>query len=270
MIHNFNDPESGIIRSVNSVSLQISTFRALAVRFVMTRYGRENIGFLWLFIEPMLLCGGVMLLWSAMKGSSEHGVSIVSLVFSGYMPLTLWRHLSNSGIFVLRSSRAIVIHRNITFFDIVITRLFLETLACSAAAVFVFFIIYFVGYIELPFSAFDVAMGWLLMAILGSGFAMILASATERFDLVEKFVQPIQYLVVPLSGCFYMVDWLPPAARAIVVYIPLVHCYELIRAGLFGPSAITYGNMFYGYAVGVIILGFGFYCVGAVRDRIGV
>jgi capsular polysaccharide transport system permease protein len=45
----------------------------LMLREMMTRYGRHNIGFLWLFVEPMLFTLGVTALWTATQ--SAHGSS---------------------------------------------------------------------------------------------------------------------------------------------------------------------------------------------------
>ncbi len=44
---------------------------ALLRREMLTRYGRHNIGFLWLFVEPMIFTIGVTILWTATK--SVHG-----------------------------------------------------------------------------------------------------------------------------------------------------------------------------------------------------
>ena len=73
---------------MRSLAIQARTMNALAVRFMVTRYGRENVGFLWVILEPMILCVGVMVIWSFLKGSIEHGVQIVAFAFSSYMPLT--------------------------------------------------------------------------------------------------------------------------------------------------------------------------------------
>ncbi len=124
-----------------SFALQSRTMSAIAVRFMITRYGRENIGFLWVILEPMILCVGVMTLWSIVKGGYEHGVQIIAIVFTGYMPLTLQRHLSTAGIFVLSSSKSTLIHRNITYYDNFISRLLLEFIATSAAALIIYIVL---------------------------------------------------------------------------------------------------------------------------------
>ncbi|MCB8828247.1 hypothetical protein LJD47_24875, partial [Escherichia coli] len=74
---------------------------ALIMREMITRYGRENIGFLWLILEPMILTCGVMLMWTLMRHEA-HGLTVTAFVLSGYMPLTLWRHVSSYMVSCIR------------------------------------------------------------------------------------------------------------------------------------------------------------------------
>ena len=78
------------------LKVQARVVNALMIRELMMRYGRANIGFLWLILEPMILCGGVIGLRWFIQSHEEHGISLVAFLLSGYMPLTLWRHLTNS------------------------------------------------------------------------------------------------------------------------------------------------------------------------------
>ncbi|MCR9180875.1 MAG: capsule biosynthesis protein, partial [Erythrobacteraceae bacterium] len=61
------------------------------LRELTTRFGRENIGFLWIMVEPLLFALLVGALWRAMKGPLEYGVDIVAFVVTGYIPLVLFR-----------------------------------------------------------------------------------------------------------------------------------------------------------------------------------
>jgi ABC-type polysaccharide/polyol phosphate export permease len=94
------------------LKLQARVLNALMIRELMMRYGRGNIGFLWLIVEPMILCAGVIGLRWMIQEHQEHGVPLVALLLSGYMPLTLWRHLTNRGIFLLRRNMGMLYHRN--------------------------------------------------------------------------------------------------------------------------------------------------------------
>ena len=59
---------------------------ALLVRELITRFGRENIGFLWMMAEPLLFAGLVGILYHYIVGASEHGVSVVAFIVASSKP----------------------------------------------------------------------------------------------------------------------------------------------------------------------------------------
>ena len=48
---------------MESLLIQKKGIGALLMREIITRYGRNNIGFLWLFVEPLLLTLVMVLMW---------------------------------------------------------------------------------------------------------------------------------------------------------------------------------------------------------------
>jgi len=45
---------------LRSLVIQTRVIGALVMREIITRYGRHNIGFMWVFVEPMMFTGGVL------------------------------------------------------------------------------------------------------------------------------------------------------------------------------------------------------------------
>src|SRR6185437_3863034 len=79
---------------------------------------------------------------------------------------------------------------------------------------------------------------WVLQAWFSFGIGLIIAGLSEMFEAVEHFVAPVLYITLPISGAFYLVDWLPSYLQDIVLWSPLVHINEMFRAGVFGSSVI--------------------------------
>ena len=81
------------ISAWESFKIQRRVIGALLMREILDRWGRHNIGFLWMFAEPMVFTLGVMTLWS-LTGAS-HGLSITSVGFAitGYSSILLWRNM---------------------------------------------------------------------------------------------------------------------------------------------------------------------------------
>ncbi|MBM3613658.1 MAG: hypothetical protein FJX19_11965, partial [Alphaproteobacteria bacterium] len=47
-----------------SFAIQRRVIGALVLREVITRYGRHNLGFAWLLLEPLVFTLGVIMLWT--------------------------------------------------------------------------------------------------------------------------------------------------------------------------------------------------------------
>src|ERR1700742_4601347 len=116
-----------------TISKQLSVLQALMIRDMRGRFGRNHLGFVWTILEPMILCAGVMLVWSMIKESSIHGIPIVAFVLTGYMPLTLWRHLTGPLVKILRNNSGMLYHRPISHVDILLARCVLEFLSTTVA-----------------------------------------------------------------------------------------------------------------------------------------
>lgn len=223
--------------------MQLQVIAALMIRNVMAKYGRGNLGFLWLIVEPIFLVGGVILVWVFLHRGG-HGVSVAAFVLSGYMPLTLWRHLSN-GVRVMSGNYGLLYHRRITIFDIMIARALTEIAGISAAGIIVYLILLSVGSLNWIAEPSLLLAGWLIMSAFAFGFGCITAGLSERSEVLENLIQPTQYLLMPLSGCFFMVSWLPKQAQDLALLIPMVHMYELIRDGIFGKDVTTHYSFQY-------------------------
>jgi D-glycero-D-manno-heptose 1,7-bisphosphate phosphatase len=66
---------------------------ALIMRETYTRFGRENLGFARLFAEFLIFAMPVILMWHFIRGRYEHGLLVVPFVWSGYLPILLFRHI---------------------------------------------------------------------------------------------------------------------------------------------------------------------------------
>lgn len=255
---------------VTGLRIQSRGLHALMIRELMMRYGRGNIGFLWLVLEPMILCAGVIAVRWVIQAHEERGVPLVALVLSGYMPLTLWRHITNRSIHILRINMGMLYHRTLTVLDVFLMIMMLEFIGCTFAYIVNYFALLVIGAID-PFWDYGyVIEGWCLMGILAVGFGAMIAVLTEQYEPAERFIAPIQYLILPVSGFLYMAEWLPESARRIALWMPLLHCFEIGRHGFFGEMVPTYGVAVYPLTIAIALLGIYLPKFEKVRDIIPV
>ena len=109
-----------------SAAIQGRVIYALLMREVLTRYGRHNIGFLWLFVEPMLFTTGVTILWTLSKSAHGSSLPIVAFALTGYSSVLLWRNMPSRCIGAIGPNLALMYHRNVKAIDVYLARLVLE------------------------------------------------------------------------------------------------------------------------------------------------
>jgi ABC-type polysaccharide/polyol phosphate export permease len=218
---------------------------ALILREIITRYGRHNIGFLWLFMEPMLFTLGIAALWTIAGLHHGSDLPIVAFALTGYSTVLLWRNMPNRCVGSIAPNSALMYHRNVRILDIFLSRVALEGIGATISFVVLCATFIFLEVMEGPEDLLTVALGWAMTAWFGAGLAMLLGAWAERSEIVEKLWHPAAYLLFPLSGAAYMVDALPPDLREAVLLLPMVHGVELIREGFFGSKIVTHYDVGY-------------------------
>ncbi len=235
------------------------------VRELHTRYGRENIGFLWIIGEPILFCGGVSIMWTAIRAPYENGIPMTEFVITGYVPLTLWRHCVGRAVKAFDANGSLLFHRQVTPMDIILSRVYLEIIGTIIAGLFISCFAMMIGYMERPYSLTLIYTGLAYQIMLSLASALIVSALSEMSEVVEKVVGLVMYLAIPFSGAFTMVSWLPQKFQNIVLYSPSVNAVEMIRAGQLGPNFKTFYSYSYcNYSIGVLLL-FGIVLTTRVR-----
>src|SRR5207244_2064633 len=66
---------------------------ALLIREIYSRFGRESLGFAWMIAEPLVFALPVLLVWRAVRNPYENGLPLIPFLWSGYLPILLFRHV---------------------------------------------------------------------------------------------------------------------------------------------------------------------------------
>lgn len=224
----------------NSWAIQVRVIHALMIRELITRFGRENIGFLWIMAEPLLFAGLVGIMWHFMKGATEHGVSIVAFVGTGYIPLTLFRHCVARSVASLSANQSLLYHRQIKIVDFILARFIIELLGGMMAYLFMALFLILIGEFPIPENLGLLLAGWLLYGLFCFSICLILAPLSEISEAMEKFIPVTTYLMIPFSGSFYMVSWMTPGTRDFLLLSPFVNAMEMMREGIWGGKVTAY------------------------------
>ena len=241
-----------------SFRIQLRVIGALLMREVLTRYGRHNIGFLWVFVEPMLFTLGVTALWTLAKMHHGSSMPIVAFAITGYSSVLLWRNMPARCVNAIEPNLSLTYHHNVKLVDIFAARMLLE--AAGATTSFIVLSVFFisVGWMQGPQDIFKILLGWFMTAWFGAALAFFLGCLSERSELVEKLWHPASYIMFPLSGAGFMVDWMPPAAQKALLVLPMIHGVELLREGYFGSLVRCHYNIPYMAAICLVLTALGF------------
>ncbi len=216
------------------LAIQRRVLYALMLRELITRFGRENLGVLWLAGEPMLFTVGVATLWFTVGLSHGSSIPIVAFAVTGYSSVLMWRNAASHCSRAVDENKALLYHRSVRVIDVLFTRIVLEIAGatCSFIALSILFI--FFGLMPVPADMLLVVAGWIMLAWFGTCLALLIGAGTAFSPIVERLWHPAAYLFFPLSGAAFMVDWLPRKFQTFVLLLPTVHGVEMLRNGFFG------------------------------------
>lgn len=229
--------------------IQTRVIGALMVREVTTRFGRENIGFLWIMAEPLLFASLVAVMWRVLRGPEEHGVSVVTFTVSGYIPLVLFRHAVSKSVGLFKANSSLMYHQQIKIIDFVFVRFLIEFIGHMMAYLFIALFLMSLGLFPVPHDLGLVLVGWLYYSLFVLSLCFVLAPLSELSEIWEKLIPVTTYIMIPFSGAFNMQYWMAPSVRSVLWYSPFVHPMEMMRLGIFGDEVLAEYDYVYPLAV---------------------
>jgi len=234
--------------------VQRRVISALIMRELITRFGRENIGFLWMMAEPLLFAILVGVMWTFMKGPTEYGISVVAFVASGYIPLVMFRSTIGRAVRAFSANSSLLYHRQVTILDLITVRFLVEFIGSMMAYCLVAMLLILIGFFPVPADLGTLIFGFVLYGFFTFSVALILAPLSELSETLEKFMPVTTYLMVPFSGTFNMTSWLAPEVRNWLLYSPPVSAMELQRYGIWGDKITPYYDVPYTIAVSLVLM----------------
>lgn len=236
--------------------VQMRVLSAMILREMSTRFGRDNLGYLWLFLEPAMLGGAIGLLHHLSGHGLPGGLSPFEFWVMGYVPFYMFRGVLNRAPSAIIANQSLLYHRHITVLDILLARNLLEG-AATTVVMIVFQLLFGMVLGNWPADPFEMLAGMIGMFLLVHGTALLVAAGSIHTELFDRLMHLLTYLTMPLTGAFFMVFWLPTDVQAIASWIPTVHIFEMIRHGQFGDTVPTsYDPLYLGcWIAGVNLVG---------------
>jgi len=245
--------------------IQSRVIHALMIRELITRFGRENIGFLWIMAEPLLFASLVGLVWHFTHGATEHGINVIAFVATGYIPITLFRHGVTRSVAVFTANQSLLYHRQIKIVDFILSRFMIELLGAMMAYLFMAVVLIGFGAFPIPANIGLLIAGWILYSLFCFSLCLIIGPLSEVSEALEKFIPVTTYIMLPFSGLFYMVSWMTPTFRDFLLLSPFVNGMEMMRKGIWGDDITAYYDIWNPIICSTVAIIFGLVLCRRVR-----
>lgn len=213
--------------------VQGRVLKALILRELQTRYGRNNIGYLWAIVEPLILLSLFVTLFIYMGKHSNGTMDLVAFLATGIITFIALRTMASSLSGAAYASRSLLLYPQVTPLDAIIARWIVH----GATMFGVFCIIIggscFLGFSPPPHDFLGVIVALLVMGLMGLSLGLIQYALITLVPVMEHVTTPVWRLLFFTSCVFYTMDSLPYAFQQIIYYNPIAHCIELLRHAYF-------------------------------------
>lgn len=225
--------------------VQARVIGALLMRELHTRYGRENVGYLWLFLEPMLLASMIALLHLTSHTHFGGDIKPVPLALVGYCNFMTFRSIFNRAEGALEANLPLLHHRTVSIVDVLVSRALLEAAGTWIAFFVLISLTIALGMADLPARPLILLLGMVLMVWLSFALGMVVCAVTHDRHALGRLIHPLSYIMMPLSGAFFPMSSLNERFREVFLAIPLAHVFEILRYGWFQSATLEYVDPIY-------------------------
>jgi capsular polysaccharide transport system permease protein len=222
------------------VAHQFTVIGALVLRELHIRFGRNNVGYLWMIGEPLMLAGVISGIHAFQPG--HYGTSIPPGAFTllGYTIYIIFRGTFNRAESIVEGNATLLYHRAISVLNISIARVVVEAAGAVSALIILTCVALALNMVELPPRPLYLFAGIGWMVWLSFALGLNVSAITFERSTLGRMVHPISYFMLPASGGWWMMDWLTPTLRDIMVWNPMAIIFEYSRYGMFEAAPDTY------------------------------
>ena len=215
------------------------------LREIQTRFGSQKLGYLWAVVEPMSTIVVFAIIKELLHPNAMAGISYPVFLASGFVAYTMFKNIVTRSMDAFNANKGLFVYKQVKPFDTIISRAIIEMLITSIVIILFLFIGWYIGLDIECKDILGVMIGYLWIAFFGFSLGVLFAVLSYFFENFKKIINLMFLPLFFLSALFYSVDSLPPIARDIILYNPVVHFMEFIHGSYFYPLKIDYVNFNY-------------------------
>jgi capsular polysaccharide transport system permease protein len=250
------------MRLREGLQTQLQVVHALIMRETRTRFGAQQLGYIWALIEPLFWVVTFYALYTLLERSVPYGMDIVTFITTGVIPFLLFRQTMGSTTAAISANKALLYYPQIRPLDLIMARTALEittlitvfTLIMAGHALYTGTLV-----IDKPLT---VLIGLTLAGLLGAALGLFFSALGMYSKVVDRIVPMINRPLFWISGLFFTANQLPTRIREVLLWNPILHTVEMVRDGWFYTYEAHYLDISY-----VLYWIIGFAYIGLVLER---
>ena len=116
------------LKARGGLQVMYASIRALLLRELQTRFGQYRLGYLWVFLEPLLTIGIMVVLFGTLMQRTLPGMDYPVFLINGIIPFFMFRTGVTLAISATESNRGLFSYRPVKPIDALLARNVLEFL----------------------------------------------------------------------------------------------------------------------------------------------
>ncbi len=236
------------------LALQARVIASLALRETRATFGASAFGYVWAIITPTASVALLVFLFSIIDRQPPFGSSLALFFATGILTLQFFTELSSKLMTVFDANRALLTYPIIKDVDTLIARALLIAATYAVIMAIFFGALIALGLAPWPAHPGNLVLAFLATALLGLGLGTLNAVIMSLWDTWAQIEKVLTRPLFFVSGIFYVPSQLPPQARDLLVWNPVLHVVEWVRHGIYPNYHSTVLNPWYPVAVGAGLL----------------
>jgi capsular polysaccharide transport system permease protein len=243
-----------LVSTSDLLTLQARVLFSLVLRETRATFGTSVFGYLWAIITPTISVGLLVFIFSMIGRQPPFGASLALFFATGILTLQFFNELSGKLMTVFDANRALLTYPIIKDVDTLLARALLVAATYTLIMAIFYTALITLGLASIPSRPEHIIMAFSSTWLLGLGFGTlnaVIASLWETWTQIEKILtRPLFFI----SGIFYVPSKLPPQAREILQWNPVLHLVEWFRHGFYPNYNSMILDMSYPVGVGIAML----------------
>lgn len=235
-----------------------AAIKALFLRELQTRFGQYRLGYLWVFLEPLINVGIMVLLFGTIMHRTLPGMDYEVFLINGIIPFFMFKAGVSSSLSAVSSNQGLFSYRPVKPIDALLARNVLELFLSLSAYVFFSAIMLWFGF-HISFDAIPQLLGyWLSLFIFMIACSLVFLVVGHFSKEINKFISILFLLLYFLSGIVYSLHIVPLEYQYYLLFNPLIHVIELMRHAVSPTYPLASGiNLvyFWQWIVGTLFIG---------------